>query len=135
MHISHANDLAVGDDPIFIGGDGVPYEVKGVPGGIFNLLTSPTLSINARFEAVPKALRAEDVTDTTLGDVAIGLCVEGCETQLAHAVRTGLVTRRSRCAAGNSVTVTQERLECDLQQMNCSWRPAASAPSGPPLNS
>ena len=128
-----ANNLIAGDDPMFVGGDGVAYEVKGAPGAVFNLLTSATLSINARFEAVPEALRAEDMTDTALGDVAIAICEEGCELQLEHAVDTGLVTRRSRCVASSAVAVTHERLECDLRRMDCAWRPVPAAELNQPV--
>merc|ERR1712185_625164 len=31
---------AVGDDPLFVGGDGVPYEVRGESGVVYNLVSA-----------------------------------------------------------------------------------------------
>jgi len=53
-----------GDDPIFVGADGLPYEVRGEARRTFNLLTTPELSLNAQFVKVPVQFRAEDITGT-----------------------------------------------------------------------
>ena len=38
---------------LFKGADGVPYEVRGEVGSVFNILSSPRLSINSLFVQVP----------------------------------------------------------------------------------
>ena len=61
---TEAGEGTAGDDPIFVGSDGLPYEVRGEPGAVFNLFSAKELSINAVFEAVDPAFRALDITDT-----------------------------------------------------------------------
>ena len=38
---------------LFKGADGAPYEVRGEAGSVFNILSSPRLSVNSQFVAVP----------------------------------------------------------------------------------
>jgi len=45
---------SAGDDPTFVGADGLPYEVRGEPWKYFNLLSTPQLSLNAQFLPVPE---------------------------------------------------------------------------------
>ena len=65
---------SAGDDPLFMGSDGVSYEVRGTPGATFNLISAAPLSVNSRFLHVPERFRAADITDTVLGDVGVALC-------------------------------------------------------------
>ena len=57
-----------------MGADGLPYEVKGEAEKVFNLLTTPSISLNAQFVSVPPQFRAEDITDVILGSVNIAAC-------------------------------------------------------------
>jgi hypothetical protein len=83
----------VGDDPIFVGADGLAYEVRGEAHLAFNLLTSPRLSINAEFREVPRRFRAEDITDTVIGSVSIAACsVGGGTLRLGIDVDSGNLT-------------------------------------------
>ena len=83
---------------IFKGADGFPYEVRGDAGSVFNLVSSPRLSINALFMSVPPQfpvrpsqtshpcqscaprptcmprVQTMAVGDTVLGDLGIALC-------------------------------------------------------------
>ena len=65
---------SAGDDPTFVGADGMPYEVRGEPWKYFNLLTTPTLSLNAQFLPVPERFVHGKITDTVLGTLHLALC-------------------------------------------------------------
>ena len=129
---------AVGDDPLFVGGDGVPYEVQGTAGAVFNLVSAAELSINARFVGVPEAFKAEDITETVLGDVGIALC-DG-----RSALRTLTFTADGRLELDGGVVLGARgdaegfmleltRLVCDLSEMACGWRVHDGAPLRLPL--
>ena len=128
----------VGDDPLFLGGDGVPYEVRGTAGVVFNLVSAAELSINARFVGVPEAFKAEDITETVLGDVGIALCDE------RSALRTLTFTADGRLELDGAVVLGARgdaegfaleltRLVCDLGKMACGWRVHDGAPLRLPL--
>ena len=130
---------AVGDDPLFVGGDGVPYEVRGTAGAVFNLVSAAELSINARFVSVPEAFKAEDITDTVLGDVGVALCDE------RRALRTLTFSADGRLeldhvdyrgAGGGDAdgyALEHTRLVCDLGEMACGWRRHDGLPLHLPL--
>ena len=132
---------AVGDDPIFVGSDGVPYEVRGEAGRNFNLFSSPTLSINAAFEAVPERFRALDITETVLGSLSLAVCSAADDAMtLRFDVSSGNLTVRDRRDRGEgasppAASVLFERFECDLRLMSCRWvqRPTALAALAEPL--
>ena len=128
----------VGDDPIFVGGDGRSYEVRGDAGAFFNLLSAAALSVNAQFLRVPEQFRAEDVTDTVLGDVSISMCAGGCEARVTVNVTTGAVRQNALPladgdAAACGLSVKEEAYVCDLRSMECTWRPAEEAATLLPL--
>ena len=118
---------------LFKGADGAPYEVRGEAGFVFNILSSPRLSINSLFDAVPPQFPTLAVGDTVLGDLGIALCGAdgGAAVRLHLDVATGNLTlaheagssAEDALAAASEVgaVVRLERFLCDLKQMNCSW--------------
>ena len=133
---------SAGDDPIFVGSDGVPYEVRGEAGWNFNLFSSPTLSINAAFEGVPERFRALDITETVLGSLSLAVCSADDALALRFDVSSGNLTVRDSSKRGHrsrqqsevamaraAASVVLERFECDLRLMSCRWvqRPVALA--------
>ena len=52
----------------------MPYEVRGEAGRAFNIVTSPSVSVNAEFQQVLPGFEAEDITDTVMGDVNVATC-------------------------------------------------------------
>ena len=150
---------SAGDDPIFIGVDGVPFEgargaacvahpstcialtptpptraaVRGEPGRVFNLFSSPLMSINAAFEEVEPAFRAEDITDTVLGTVSIAMCSSlGGRGELHFDVASGNTSLLG--GTGLAAEATLERHVCDLRSMACEWVAAAPLGSGESRN-
>ena len=121
-----AGEGAVGDDPIFVGSDGVPYEVRGEPGLVFNLLSASAMSINAMFEAVPPKFQALDITDTVLGSVNLAVCA----TDISPLSKGGFGSLHFDVGSGNlslsgaPIGAVFERLRCDLASMSCDWVPA-----------
>ena len=61
---------------IFRGGDDGPYEVRGEQDGLYNILSSPRLSVNARFATVPSKFPTLAVGDTVMVDLGVALCAE-----------------------------------------------------------
>jgi len=123
-----AGEGAVGDDPIFVGSDGMPYEVRGEPGSVFNLLSAGTMSINAMFEAVPPKFQALDITDTVLGSVDLAACAtdlsplnDGGRGSLHFDVGSGNLS-----VSGAPIGAVFERFQCDLTSMSCGWVPATA---------
>eukprot|EP00964_Phaeocystis_antarctica_P149455 scaffold116599_cov64-Phaeocystis_antarctica.AAC.3 len=116
----------VGDDPLFVGGDGVSYEVRGEDGVVFNVVSVEHLSINSRFAAVPHRFCAEDITETAIGDVGVAFCEGGRLTAFTLAAdgRLSFVSN-----GGASYTMEHERLVCDLSTMACNiWQPVSDTP-------
>jgi len=112
---------------LFIGNDGVPYEVRGEPGSIFNLVSSARFSINAEFVAVPERFRAEDITETVLGSIGVSYCAGTCEGRLVFNVTTGQLNTTHQaegaCSDGGVQIVLQSHV-CDLRTLSCEWRVA-----------
>ena len=121
----------VGDDPLFIGGDGVAYEVRGEDGVVFSLVSTEHLSINSRIAAVPHRFRAADITETALGDVGVALCEGGRLTAFTLAA-DGRLTFVAN--GGASYAMEHERLTCDLSTMRCNTcQPVSDTPLQLPL--
>ena len=111
---------------MFVGGDGVSYEVRGEGGVVSNLVSAEHLSINSRFADVPHRFRAVDITDTALGDVGVAFCEGGrlIAFTLATDGRLSFVSN-----GGASYTMEHERLVCDLSTMACNiWQPVSDTP-------
>ena len=120
-----------GDDPMFMGGDGVFYEVRGEGGVVSNLVSAEHLSINSRFADVPHRFRAVDITDTALGDVGVAICEGGRLTAFTLAT-DGRLT--SVADGGASYSMEHERLACDLSTLTCNtWQPMSDTPLQLPL--
>jgi len=146
-----ASPSFAGNDPIFVAANGQKYEVKGEAGHSFNLVTSPSLSVNAEFQAVPPGfqyiglpddegtpLNARNLTETVLGDMHVVICTH-------HGDKVGLLLNMSsgahRCDVNGrladcnsilpsaSVEVNGQVVVCDLEDMVCRWHPAAAAHS------
>jgi len=131
--------------------------VHGEPQRTFNLLTSPTTSLNAQFVEVPKAFVGEDITDTVLGDVGIAACGPRDEMLFIHFdVATGRLNvtvddedqgnppaaaaapRASNrgvaaMAAAHGTKLVLERYVCDLRRMGCGWEEVEDGAAPAPL--
>ena len=116
---SYPRQAEAGDDPVFVGADGVPFEVRGQPGMSFNLFSSRSLSVNAAFEEVPARFRALDITDTVLGSVSLAACSSGRRWGVLIDVTSGNVSVSG--AAPPAGAVSTERYQCDLRDMTCRW--------------
>jgi len=136
----------VGDDPIFVGADGLAYEVRGEPRRIFNLVTTSGLSINAVFISVPEHFRAEDISGTVLGTVGLAFCsVRGGVVHMGLDAATGNLTYMMQNAEGPSVPtpiegsraadiaafagakLVEEHFLCDLRRVGCFWQALGGA--------
>ena len=116
---------------MFVGGDGVFYEVRGEGGVVSNLVSAEHLSINSRFADVPHRFRAVDITDTALGDVGVAICEGGRLTAFTLAT-DGRLT--SVADGGASYSMEHERLACDLSTLTCNtWQPMSDTPLQLPL--
>lgn len=138
-----------GDDPVFVGVDGIAYEVMGEPQRVFNLVSAPAISANARFHAVPAEFKGEDITDTVLGEVGVAFCdLRGGALQLHFDVKSGNISvfnleegmqsadpsserRGGEGGVGYRVRAAGVRLVhewyiCDLRWMSCAWQDAES---------
>ena len=129
---------SVGDDPLFVGGDGLQYEVRGTPGAVFNVLSTPVLSINGQFLAVPPRFKGVDITDTVLGAVGVALCDSNAavgaltfatDGALSLVAADGSISAHTVSGGGGAGwSLRHSRLVCDLKAMSCSWRPHDGAP-------
>jgi len=63
-----------GDDPTFIGSDGLAYHVLGEPWKYFNVVSSPSISMNAQFLPVKPGFVHGKITDTVLGTLHLAIC-------------------------------------------------------------
>ena len=122
-----------------MGVDGLPYEIKGEAHRMFNLFTSPGVSLNAHFLSVPDAFRAEDITETVLGSVHVLACgLRGEQLSVHFDVATGNLSvsvsgdpgnetnpqpsrGRAAVAAALGVRLILERYVCDMRRMDCVW--------------
>merc|ERR1711988_739606 len=145
-HAPPPRTATAGDDPVFVGVDGQPYEIMGEPQRVFNLVSSPGFSINAHFATVPKRFKGEDITDTVLGTVGVAFCsVQGGALHVIFDVSSGNVTAytssdghsgvhsREELISGTAAAalvrwggakMVHEQYICDLRWMDCSWMEA-----------
>lgn len=116
------NSGAAGADPIFVGADGFPYRVDGVPGRSFNVLSSPRLSINFGVEAVPASFVFEPtgLTSTLFGSMDLVSCHE-----ISH---TGADTIKREAPVRISLNVTSGKVNCyvGIEQVECTSMPAGA---------
>ena len=125
-----------GDDPIFVGADGLHYEVRGEAGRAFNIMSSPSVSVNAEFKQVLPGFEAEDITDTVMGDVEVATCGHFGAAKLfmnasdgglrlsfhprpIPAAHASLSMEKKMAASG--VNLIDERYICNLRRMTCEW--------------
>jgi len=132
---------SAGDDPTFVGADGLPYEVRGEPWKYFNLLSTPRLSLNAQFLPVPERFVHGKITDTVLGTLHLALCdaprsrIVGVTFDVFNGAM-GCTVRPPGEAPGSSeqapcaevlplagVAVTAEPSACNLATMECGYVP------------
>ena len=132
---------SAGDDPTFVGADGLPYEVRGEPWKYFNLLSTPRLSLNAQFLPVPERFVHGKITDTVLGTLHLALCdaprsrIVGVTFDVFNGA-IGCTVRSPDEAPGSSeqapcaevlplagVAVTAEPSACNLATMECGYVP------------
>eukprot|EP00327_Prymnesium_parvum_P020154 CAMPEP_0113271470 /NCGR_PEP_ID=MMETSP0008_2-20120614/22787_1 /TAXON_ID=97485 /ORGANISM="Prymnesium parvum" /LENGTH=299 /DNA_ID=CAMNT_0000120827 /DNA_START=83 /DNA_END=979 /DNA_ORIENTATION=+ /assembly_acc=CAM_ASM_000153 len=66
---------AAGNDPIFVGADGIPYRVDGQAGRAFNLISSPCLSVNSEVQEVPPRFQYPrlGLTSTVFGSMHVSV--------------------------------------------------------------
>ena len=132
---------SAGDDPTFVGADGLPYEVRGEPWKYFNLLSTPALSLNAQFLPVPERFVHGKITDTVLGTLHLALC-DAPRSRIVGATfdvfsgEIGCTVRSPDETPGSSeqapcdevlplagATVTTEPGMCNLATMECGFVP------------
>ncbi|KAL1525995.1 hypothetical protein AB1Y20_020819 [Prymnesium parvum] len=143
---------AAGNDPIFVGADGIPYRVDGQAGRAFNLVSSPCLSVNSEVQEVPLRFQYPrlGLTSTVFGSMHVSVgCRNSTErissgfrsnnSELTHVdalfdVLSGTISCR-RPSKGRQVvscdTVSEFKVEefyreCDLEDMTCAWFPVSA---------
>ena len=133
-----------GDDPIFVGADGLQYEVQGEAGRAFNIVSSPSVSVNAEFIQVLPGFEGEDITDTVMGDVEVATCGHFGTAKLfmnasdgglrlsfhphpIPAAHASLSMEKQMAASG--VKLIDERYICNLRRMTCEWIASRRLPS------
>ena len=133
-----------GDDPIFVGADGLQYEVQGEAGRAFNIVSSPSVSVNAEFIQVLPGFEGEDITDTVMGDVEVATCGNFGTAKLfmnasdgglrlsfhphpIPAAHASLSMEKQMAASG--VKLIDERYICNLRRMTCEWIVSRRLPS------
>jgi len=65
---------SAGDDPTFIGSDVAAYHLLGTPWKYFNVISAPTISLNAQFLPVKPNFVHGKITDTVLGLLHLAIC-------------------------------------------------------------
>ena len=132
---------------MFVGADGLAYEVKGEAGRVFNIFTSPSVSVNAEFNEVPPQFQAEDITETVMGSVEVALCTHSHNgvARLRMNASDGNVSvvfvpspapkalERTRPIAKQlaavGIKLVEERYICNVRRMTCEWLPSDEVPS------
>ncbi|KAL1525806.1 hypothetical protein AB1Y20_020646 [Prymnesium parvum] len=143
---------AAGNDPIFVGADGIPYRVDGQAGRAFNLISSPCLSVNSEVQKVPPRFQYPQLglTSTVFGSMHISV---GCRNTTKR-IGPGLSSNNSqrtrvdarfdvlsgailcrmpskgypevRCNTVPGLQVVEYYSECDLEDMSCEWFPISA---------
>ncbi|KAL1525437.1 hypothetical protein AB1Y20_020295 [Prymnesium parvum] len=143
---------AAGNDPIFVGADGIPYRVDGQAGRAFNLVSSPCLSVNSEVQEVPSRFRYPrlGLTSTVFGSMHVSV---GCRNTTER-TGSGLLSDNSQmtrvdvrfdvlsgtilcrmpskgqqevsCDTVPGLQVSEYYRECNLQDMTCDWFPVSA---------
>ncbi|KAL1495202.1 hypothetical protein AB1Y20_017067 [Prymnesium parvum] len=143
---------AAGNDPIFVGADGIPYRVDGQAGRAFNLISSPCLSVNSEVQEVPPRLQYPrlGLTSTVFGSMHVsvgcgnttkwlgsGLWSNNSQLTVVDA-RFDVVSGTIRCRKPSTshrevscdtvlgMQVAEYYWECDLEDMTCDWFPVSA---------
>ncbi|KAL1508465.1 hypothetical protein AB1Y20_004567 [Prymnesium parvum] len=143
---------AAGNDPIFVGADGIPYRVDGQAGRAFNLVSSPCHSVNSEVQEVPAQFQYPrlGLTSTVFGSMHVSV---GCRntterigsglwsdnSQLARFdVRFDVLSGTIRCRKPSKghqeescdtvpgLQVAEYYRECNLEDMTCDWFPVSA---------
>mmetsp|Transcript_2786 Transcript_2786/g.5867 ORF Transcript_2786/g.5867 Transcript_2786/m.5867 type:complete len:371 (+) Transcript_2786:152-1264(+) len=144
---------AAGNDPIFVGADGIPYRVDGQAGRAFNLISSPCLSVNSEVQEVPPRFQYPrlGLTSTVFGSMHVGV---GCRNTTERIESDGLRWNNSEqtrvdarfdvlsgtilcrvlshgqrevsCDTVPGLQVAEYYRECDLEDMTCDWFPVSA---------
>ncbi|KAL1503238.1 hypothetical protein AB1Y20_011294 [Prymnesium parvum] len=144
---------AAGNDPIFVGADGIPYRVDGQAGRTFNLVSSPCLSVNSEVQEVPPHFQYPrlGLTSTVFGSMHVSVgCLNITEqigpglgwsknSQLTRVdarfdVLSGTIVCRMpskgnqtvKCDSVPGLQVAEYYRECDLKDMTCDWFPVSA---------
>ncbi|KAL1518736.1 hypothetical protein AB1Y20_003021 [Prymnesium parvum] len=143
---------AAGNDPIFVGADGIPYRVDGQAGRAFNLVSSPCLSVNSEVQEVPPRFQYPrlGLTSTVFGSMHVSMgCRNSTErigsdlssnnSQLARVdarfdVLSGAILcrmpsnghREVSCDTVPGLQVAEYYRECNLENMTCDWFPVSA---------
>jgi len=140
---------AAGNDPIFVGADGIPYRVDGQAGRAFNLISSPCLSVNSEVQEVPPRFQYPrlGLTSTVFGSMHVSV---GCRNSTERIgsdvsfpqtrvdarfdVLSGTILcrvlshgqREVSCDTVPGLQVAEYYRECDLEDMTCDWFPVSA---------
>ncbi|KAL1503145.1 hypothetical protein AB1Y20_011207 [Prymnesium parvum] len=144
---------AAGNDPIFVGADGIPYRVDGKAGRAFNLISSPCLSVNSELQEVAPRFQYPrlGLTSTVFGSMHVSV---GCRNTTDRIRSDGLRWNNSRqtrvdarfdvlsgtilcwmpseghrevsCDTVPGLQVAEYYRECDLEDMTCNWFPVSA---------
>ncbi|KAL1518644.1 hypothetical protein AB1Y20_002932 [Prymnesium parvum] len=123
--------------PSFQDSSGEAYQVMGTAAHAYNLLSSPTLSINAEFTVVPDAFQTPEVSSTLLGSLGVALCGGGGSSALLLEldVATGRVHSPTDAdepalarAAARGFSFELQRYVCRVEAMRCEWEAPCAAP-------
>jgi len=117
-----------------------PYEIRGAAGHHYNLISSPQLSVNANFIAVPEKFQDADFGDTLLGNLGVVLCAHGRAQQLEFDIQSGRLinlhdNRKSTLdeVSNSGRHFVYERYMCDLERMACTWEATCGGRSKCPV--
>ena len=127
-----------------MGADGLSYEVKGEAGRAYNIVSSPSVSVNAEFQQVLPGFEGEVITATVMGNVEVATCGHFGTAKLFMSVSDGrlnltfhpgptpttlasLSTEKAMAASG--VKMVEERYICNLRRMTCEWTAANELPA------
>ena len=122
----------------------MPYEIKGEAGRAYNIVSSPSVSVNAEFQQVLPGFEGEVITATVMGNVEVATCGHFGTAKLFMSVSDGrmnltfhpgptpatlasLSTEKAMAASG--VKIVEERYICNLRRMTCEWTAANEVPA------
>ncbi|KAL1495723.1 hypothetical protein AB1Y20_016590 [Prymnesium parvum] len=144
---------AAGNDPIFVGVDGIPYRVDGQAGRACNLISSPCLSVNSEVQEVPARFRYPwlGLTSTVFGSMHVSVGCRNTTERIGSDGRrwnnsqqtrvdarfdvlsgTNLCQMQSKvhqevsCDTAPGLQVAEYYRECNLEDMTCDWFPVSA---------